>query len=293
MMNNQTAFRLIAMALVGCASAPALAQNTTLPDPDSAAVPPMPKPGAASDWQIGLGAALAVSPVFLGSKDTSLKAVPSIDVRYKDVFFFSPFEGSGINLIRSRHFRAGPLISFDPGRKESGKSLFQIAGKHDNSLLGLGDVKATAGLGGFAEYQIDHFSARLRVTQAIGGDKGLIADLGARYTTPIGEAGNRPVLFSIGPRATVVNGKYNNAYFGVTAQQSANSGLPLYTAKGGLQSYGVGSAFIIPVAKAVSATFAANYERLSGDAAKAPLVVQRGSINRASALLAFTYRFGL
>jgi outer membrane scaffolding protein for murein synthesis (MipA/OmpV family) len=284
---------IAALALCNGATAPAIAQNTALPDPDAAIVPAAPNAGAASDWKIGLGAALAVSPVFLGSKDYSLKAAPSIDVRYKDIVFFSPFEGSGVNLIRSRHFRAGPLISFDPGRKQSGKSLFQIAGLRDTSLLGLGDVKATVAAGGFAEYTLAHFSARLRATKAIGGDNGIIGDISARYTAPIVTAGGHVVLFSIGPRATIVNTRYNNAYFGVTALQSANSGLSPYSAKGGLQSCGLGSALVLPLSKAFSATLATNYDRLSGDAASAPLVVQRGSANRASAVLAFVYRFGL
>ncbi len=282
---------VLAIVLLDATSTRAVAQIAPVPDPEAVEEPGKAAP---SDWDLTVGAALAVSPNFLGSKDTSLKAAPIIEVHYKDRFFLSPLGGAGVNLLKAGNFRAGPLLALDVGRRESGKSLFQIAGKRDVSLVGLGQVKASPAAGGFAEYRLEHFAANVRITQSFAGDKGLIANMGAQYSTPIAvvTSSNKPPIFTIGPKATLVDKKYNNAYFGVDDNQSIRSGLDRYTAKGGLQSYGVGSTLLVPLTEHLSATIVASYDRLSGDAADSPLVSQRGSADQASAFLAINYHFG-
>jgi outer membrane protein len=282
------------LALIAIPTAQAGAQTAPTPDPDPVSVPDTPKKSAPSDWQFSIGAGTGVSPAFLGSKTYQIKAAPFAEVRYKDRFFLSVFDGAGFDLIKTGGFRAGPVVTYDSGRKEDGKSIFRVAGSRDDSLIGLGDVKGAVAAGGFAEYQMGHFSAKAQVTKAFGGDNGVLANIGARYATPlpIFPYAKRPVIFSIGPRAVIVDDKYNNAYFGVTGLQSTRSGLPQYTAKGGLQSYGVGTTILVPLSKSLTATMLAGYDRLSGDAANSPLVKQRGSANQASVGMGLIYHFG-
>jgi outer membrane protein len=101
------------------------------------------------------------------------------------------------------------------------------------------------------------------------------------------------VIWSVGPRAKLVDDSYNSAYFSVDAAQSVASGLPVFEAGGGLHSYGIGATAIIPLTtdNTWSAVVVAGYDRLEGDAADNPLVQLRGSEDQASIGVFVSYRF--
>lgn len=269
------------------------AAQITQSDPDPTLPTNAPERETHSDWQARVGGGLQVGQPYLGSERYQLSAVPFAEVRYKDRYFLSVFEGLGADLVKTESFRAGPILFFDSGRKESGKT-FRIAGKRDTSLLGLGDIKGSAVAGGFAEYQSGRFSGKIEVLESLGGANGLVAHVGARYTAPIRSLAltKKPVTVSIGPRLEFVDGKRNDAYFGVTAVQSLRSELPQFTAKGGLQSYGAGATLLVPVSSSLSALVLGGYDRLTGDAANSPLVKQRGSPNQATVAMGLIYRIG-
>jgi outer membrane protein len=286
---------LLSAAVLSPAVASAQTRIPADPDPTRLVnAPADAEPG--DDWQFRISAGLLYSPAFVGSDDYQLRGGPDIEVRYKDRFFLSFRDGAGFDLIKTDHFRAGPVVKFQQQRNEDGGGgIFTIAGARTDALLGLGDVPSTAEAGGYVQYQAGSFSAKAEVRKGIGGHHGVIADLGVRYTTRVMglEVGERPVVLSVGPRATIVDDTYNQAYFGVTATQSAASGLRQFNAKGGLLSYGAGAALIVPVSGRLSASLSGGYDRLSGDAAKSPLVAERGSRNQATVGLGLSYRFGM
>ncbi|WP_420140002.1 MipA/OmpV family protein [Sphingomonas sp.] len=246
------------------------------------------------DWQLRLGGGALYAPAFLGSSHYQLRAGPNIEIRYQDRYFVSLIDGVGADLIKSSHFRAGPILRYEQKRRESGKTVLLIAGGRTEALRGLGDVPGTAEAGGYAQYQSGRVSAKVEVRKGLGGHDGLIAQLGARYAAPISAiaVGGRPLIVSFGPRATFVDDRYNRSYFGVDARQSVQSGLPRYRATGGLLSYGTGGTILLPFAPSLSAALLAGYDRLSGDAGRSPLVRQRGSRNQGSLGLGLTYSFG-
>lgn len=239
---------------------------------------------------------MLTAPAFKGSNDYQLLAIPTVGVHYKDKLFASVQEGLGYNLIHQNGWRAGPILRYAFERDEDGSSPFKIAGNKSNALHGLGDVDGTWEPGGFVEYTWNEWSGKAELRQGINGHEGLIGDLSANYTKNIAPALNvsdRPVILSLGPRATLVSDDYNQAYFGVDAGQSARSGLQPYSPDGGLLSYGAGAVTIVPITQTVSTTLFVSYERLSGDAADSPLVQERGSENQGVAGVALTYKFGL
>lgn len=248
-----------------------------------------------NDREVEIGLFLAYTPAFLGAKDYQLIAGPNIQVRY-DRAFFSMQDGLGYDVVRSGGWRAGPTIGFRQGRRESGNSIFKVAGDSTDALRGLGKIEATAEAGGYVGYQSGNFAAKLDVRQALSGGQGLIATLGLHYIAviPLSAASNaQPIRIAIGPRLIVADDKYNQTYFGVTAIQSSRSGLHQYDAKGGLLSAGIGLGAHIPLTERISGAFLMGYDRLTGDAARAPLVKDRGSRNQASVGLGLTYKFGL
>jgi outer membrane protein len=248
-----------------------------------------------NDREVEIGLFSAYTPVFLGSKDYQLVAGPNIQVRYGRAFF-SMQDGLGYDVIRSGGWRVGPAIGFRQGRRENGNSIFKIAGDRSNALLGLGNVEATAEAGGYVGYQSGKFAAKIDVRQALSGGQGLIATLGLHYLAaiPLSSASDaQPIRIALGPRLMVVDDKYNQTYFGVTAIQSARSGLRQYNANGGLLSAGVGLSAHVPLTERISGAVLMGYDRLTGDAARAPLVADRGSRSQATVGLGLTYKFGL
>ena len=79
----------------------------------------------------------------------------------------------------------------------------------------------------------------------------------------------------------------------MTAEQSVRSGLRPYRADGGLLSAGIGASALLPLTDRISGMLLAGYDRLAGDAARSPLVEERGSRNQATVGLGLTYKFGL
>lgn len=229
-------------------------------------------------WQFGVGGGTMFAPTYVGDDDYQLSLLPNIQIRYGDRFFASVQDGLGYNLINEQNWRAGPIARIAFPRQEDGDQPFAIAGDNSTDLIGLGDVSATAELGGFVEYRTGPVSTRLEARQGVNGHEGFVSDISVNYGGRSFALGP-PIIYSFGPRLRLVGDNFQSAYFGVDAAQSAASGLPQFDAGGGLHSYGVGGAVILPITRdnSASAVFVAGYDRLAGDAADAPLVVQRGA----------------
>lgn len=284
----------LAVLLACCAPLAAQAQVTE-PNADPAELPDAPPPPGPPDRQLQVGLFTAYTPAFLGSKDYQLIAGPNIQLRY-DRISLSLQDGLGFDVVRSGGWRIGPSIGLRQSRQQDGDSPLRIAGDRSDALLGLGTIKASADVGGYIAYDRGSIGARLDVRQATNSDLGLIATLGVRYTARIPTSSaprTPPAIFSIGPRLSFVDNKYNQAYFGVTAEQSARSGLSPYRPEGGLLSAGVGAVAIVPLTDRISGMLIGGYDRLTGDAARSPLVEERGSRNQATVALGLSYRFGL
>lgn len=243
-------------------------------------------------WRLGIGSGARLAPNYVGDDDYRLSALPSIRVEYGDRFFASIENGIGFNVLNRAGFRAGPISRIRFGRNEDGSQPFAVAGNRTSDLIGLGDVNTTAELGGFIEYEIVGFTSDLEVRRGVNGHEGVVIDASIRYGGRSFVLGP-PLIFSLGPRVKVVGDNYHAAYFGVNADQALASGLPEYSAEGGLSTYGIGAMLILPLTRdgSMSAVLVSGYDRLAGNAADAPLVRQRGSRDQASAGLFFTYWF--
>ncbi|NNL88592.1 MAG: MipA/OmpV family protein [Marinicaulis sp.] len=243
-------------------------------------------------WRLGVGAGSRFAPSYVGDDAYRMSLLPSIQVKYGDRFFASIENGVGYNIVNSDGFRTGPIARIRFGRDENGSQPFAIAGDATTDLIGLGDVGATAELGGFFEYKINSLKVGLEARKGANGHKGAVIDASLRYGGRSFVFGP-PLIYSFGPRVTVVDNNYHSTYFDVDASQSIASGLPIFDANGGIHSYGFGATFILPITRddKLSAVIAAGYDRLAGDAAISPLVQQRGSRDQISTGLFFSYWF--
>jgi MipA family protein len=215
---------------------------------------------AQARWRFAVGGGLGTGPNFQGSNKYRLRAVPFAFASYGR--FFVGLGGAGVQLYRDRTWRLGALVSYGGGRQED----------VDQRLAGLGDVDRTVNAGLFAVARTGRFSTRAVVQTDVGGEgHGTLArlDVIARFR------GGESLGFFAGPGITWASRQYNQTFFGVTEEQSASSGFPVYEAHSGVNSLrltaGTGYRFS-PSWRAVGSVSAS---RLSGGAGNSPIVETR------------------
>ena len=112
-----------------------------------ASSPALAQRAAPRDWDITLGVAGAMSPTFEGSDKYRFHPLPLVTVKWRDTISLG--EGGLSAHWRSRHLRIGGGLTFDGGRKDhSTGGIFESG---DDRLKGLGTIKASLGVRGFAE----------------------------------------------------------------------------------------------------------------------------------------------
>ncbi len=232
-----------------------------------------PAPGT---WSVTLGAGIAVAPTYPGASTDEAQLAPLAEIRYGERLSLGPL-GVRVALIDWRGFRAGPVLGFEGGRRES----------DDPHLAGLGDISASLTAGAFAAYRIGSLSilatARQAITHTGYGLDGLA-------TVEYRRALVRDTLYmSIGPSVQFANARHQQTWFGVSPSQSAASGLPSYTAGGGIDTVGVHAMLTYRLSEHLLWRFFADARTLSGDAAASP-IVERRSDSRAGIGLAYHFQ---
>lgn len=227
--------------------------------------------------RIGLGAQLV--PSYPGSDSLSVR--PLVDVaraRGDQPFAFeAPDESFGFALFNKNGFAVGPAIGFEGSRKA--KDVGADLPKVDFSIEA----------GAFVQYAFsESFRARMELRKGLSGHKGWISNIGVDFVS----RDRDEWLFSIGPRLTVADKKYHRAYFSVAPEDTIASGLPAYSAGGGILAAGATAGFLRQLTPRWGLYSYAKYDRLVGDAADSPIVRHHGSRNQFSGGLGLTYTFG-
>lgn len=248
----------------------------------------------ADSWSTSVGAGAIWGPAFSGSSDYQLMVVPNIQVNYGDTFFASVGQGIGYNFEVNSEWVVGPLIKFDFGRDADGESTFRVGGDKSTALLGFKDIDSTVLVGGFARFDRNMWSAKVELLQGMNGHEGLIADFSIDYKARFGGSEAQPgppVFLATGPRMRWASDDYSNTYYGISAADSLGSGLPTYTTSGGVATIGWGVSLVMPLNRQVALIGFAGYDKLMGDAADSPLIVQRGSENQFTTGAFLSYKF--
>jgi outer membrane scaffolding protein for murein synthesis (MipA/OmpV family) len=218
------------------------------------------------EWRRIAGLATEAAPVYDGAHAYHVEPGPLIDIRYRDIAFFSVGEGLGVNLIHERHFRAGVAFGYDLGRRVSSDYTH---------LHGLGDINPAVVPKTFAEWAISrHFPLILRadIRRPIRGGDGYVGDVEAYM--PLPGSSKHFVMFA-GPSYTFADHRHMQELFGVDPAQSQSSGYPAFTAHGGSAAKGIGfSATAFPTEHwLINLDGAEN--RLLGSASESPITQRR------------------
>jgi outer membrane scaffolding protein for murein synthesis (MipA/OmpV family) len=178
------------------------------------------------------GIASELQPAYDGSRAYRVEGGPVINVYYRDLAFFSVGDGVGINFFRGDHYQVGASMTYDLGRRVS---------QDYANLHGMGNVSAAPVGKVFASWVISKklpLVLRAAARQFIGGAQGAVGDF-AIYT-PLPGSSKSFVMFA-GPSITLATRHYMQVLYGVSAQQSAASGHPIYeVTRNGTSAAGVG-----------------------------------------------------
>jgi outer membrane scaffolding protein for murein synthesis (MipA/OmpV family) len=179
-----------------------------------------------------LGLASELQPAYDGSRAYRVEGGPVINAYYRDVAFISTGDGIGYNFLRGDHFQVGVSMTYDLGRK--------VTQDYAN-LHGMGDISPAPVAKLFGSWVISRklpLILRVDARQFIGGAQGVVGDI-AVYT-PLPGSSKTFVMFA-GPSVTLATHHYMQALYGVTPQQSAASGHPVYEIRhDGTSAAGVG-----------------------------------------------------
>jgi outer membrane scaffolding protein for murein synthesis (MipA/OmpV family) len=215
-------------------------------------------------WRTILGVAAEVQPVYDGSRAYTAQGGPVVNIHYRDIAYVSTGEGIGFNFLRGSHYEVGLGVAYDFGRKE----------KDDlTNLRGIGDVSAAPVGKLYATWVLSRkFPLIMRVDarQFMGGAQGLVGDLSVY--TPLPGSSKNFVMFA-GPSITLATHHYQQTLYGVTPQQAAASGHPVYDIPhAGTTAAGVG----FSATKVMGAHWLFNVDaaisQIRGSAAHSPLV---------------------
>jgi outer membrane protein len=218
-------------------------------------------------------------PSFPGSDEFDVGPLINVDRAKGDepFAFEAPDDSFDFALVKSKGFAFGPVVNWEGVRsaKDVGAALPK--------------VKFSVEPGVFASYDLtDSFRVRGEIRKGVTGHKGWIGTLGADYVMRDGDAW----LFSIGPRVTWSDDRYQDAWFSVAPADAGPSGLPAYDADGGIQAYGATASFLTQITPRWGIYSYAKYDRLVGDPARSPIVRQLGSRDQFSGGIGLSFNFG-
>lgn len=253
-----------------CTLALALASSLVMAQaPRSPAAP-------AGDWQLRGGGALLVQPRYSGGERLRTLGAPLLEARWRENVFLSTVRGLGYEMRLGEGAALSLALAPD---------LYQRRAKDGDRLRGLDEVKIAPALRLGGELALGPVFLNAVATQRLGssgkpGGRGLHAELELGY----GLLSGPDLALALGLSATAMDAKLGQALYGVSAAESARSGLARHSVGAGLHSVG-GFAQASYRLDAHWLFFAkAGLSSLRGDAGESPVVLKRRQPSLALAL---------
>jgi outer membrane protein len=220
-----------------------------------------------------------VRPRFPGARQDLLLPLYDVSLARGDTpfRFEAADESPSFAVVKGNGFAFGPSVKLEGSRRLK------------ETRLPVDEVGTSIEAGGFAEFWIGSaVRTRGELRKGLSGHKGLVSDVMVDYVARDGDKW----LFSIGPRFTFGDRKYQEAYFGVNPAASARTGLAVYAPDGGIHAVGASATTLFQLDRSWGVYGYAKYERLTADAADSPIIRTIGSRDQYSGGLALTFTFG-
>lgn len=271
------------------------------PAPPTTPAPPafaLQKPVFDETWAtLGLGAGLV--PSYAGSNDYIVFPLPLIVGRVGGVGIRPNGPGFTLNLLspppsfgkRRVRLNAGPAFRFRNDRNAQIEDDVVAAAGELDAALEVGLDVGIAFPGVFRALDTLSIGAQVR-WDVLGAHDGMVIEPQVNYSTPIGRA----VLLQVQTGFEFVDDDFADYYFSLNPTQRDATGLPAFTAEGGLNRIGTLAILSYDLDRNAlnggwSLFGVGGYSRLLGDAADSPFTVTRGSANQFIAGLGVGYTF--
>ncbi|MHA7819955.1 MAG: MipA/OmpV family protein [Erythrobacter sp.] len=262
--------------------------------------PAGPPPGSRADGErpvfddtwatVGIGIGLV--PSYSGSDDYRVFPLPLVVGRIGGVGISPNGPGFNLDLLSDPPARgpggasSGSSFSFGPSFRlrndrngDIGDDVVELAGELDTAF----EIGANAGVSFPGVFRRGD---RLGVSAQVGWDvagahEGMLIQPGVSYFTPVGRAASLQFAAS----ASFVDDDYADYYYSVSQAQSAASGLPQFSAEGGLDSLGTTAIATLDLDGnalngGLSLYAIGGYSRVMGDGADTPYTSIRGSADQ-------------
>lgn len=230
-----------------------------------------------------VGVGVGITPRYSGASETVVGAVPGVRYTFKGTQRFLEMYGPAgdINLIDSATWQLGPAINLRIGRSDV----------EDQYVSRLPDIDTTLEAGVLGSYTYTHTGDvpwRLRIGASaltnLGGQwHGLDASAFASLWVPLSPR----VFLGLGGGLSWGSASFINRYYGITAEDSAASGLSAYESGSGVRQYYAWPALVMQLSANWWGGIGGFYQRLTDKAADSPIVSQRGNRNQ------WTYGIGI
>ncbi len=230
---------------------------------------------ATPDWSLSLGPAVEVTPAYPGASASRTFVLPDIEAQYGDWLYISGTDLLGIYAYNRETTKAGAALEYDFTQRLSSDSV---------RVRNLEDVKTTPRFKLFVERRVAIFNGGVNVATDIGGHgEGTIAQAHVELLLPLTSHG----FVTVGPGATWSDTQYMAAFFGVTPEQSARSGLVPYRARAGISDVYVEAVMGYEISRRWAIGLDATVARLVSRAAHSPFTE---STRQATILASVTYK---
>ena len=222
---------------------------------------------------VGVGA--GVTTEWMGSKDRIAGVAPGARVSFSKHRFAEWYGPTGdVNVLDVPNWEFGPALSYRFGRSEVTDPVVSL-------LPQIGGGWEAGVFAGYNHTSLEGIPWRVRVgvalLTAVAGDAtGSHVTPFASLWLPLG----RTVFLGLGGGFTWSSGSFMQQRFGVAPDASAASGLPAYSAGADVRQLYFWPALILQLSPQWFAGVGGFYQRLSGDAARSPIVEQRGDRNQ-------------
>ena len=223
-----------------------------------------------------LSAGVAALPDYSGSNDYRFIPFGAFRYEFENVTVRTDGPGLALDLYESGPVTAGVYARWSGGRDEVEDAVVARLPEVGNSII----------TGGFVDLELasdiitgfDTFSLGARAgADALGEFDGVTWTASANYLTAL----SRTSFAGLTASVSGYSDDYAETLFSVDAAGAAASGLPVYTAEGGIKDVGVTALLTLGVGGPWSVTGVLSYSRLVGDFADSPVVARRGDENQA------------
>ena len=219
-----------------------------------------------------VGAGVGATTEWMGSKDYVGGLVPGGRMQFSKHRFVEVMGPVvDVNLLDVPNWELGPMLTYRLGRKDVEDPVVNRLPAIDGGL--------EAGL--FAGYHyLNTRGTPWRLRVGVSATTGVAGDATGGQVTPYASIWvplSPTVFFGVGGGLTWSSASFMQQRFGVTLAGSTASGLPAYSAGAGVRQGYLWPALLVRLDSNWYTGVGAFYQRLTGDAADSPIVVQRGS----------------